>query len=98
MAKAIGSISLGTGEQIYGGISTVYEDLGETAVRCAEALRLLTFHVLDGRQVLTPSYGEAVMSERSLPAFGGSSRAGFGSGYRPGGSARPEAEISAGPV
>ncbi|WP_339299683.1 response regulator [Paenibacillus sp. FSL K6-2441] len=69
VAKAIGSISLGTGEQIYGGISTVYEDLGETAVRCAEALRLLTFHVLDGRQVLTPSYGEAVMSERSLPAF-----------------------------
>lgn len=71
LVQAIDSINLGTGERIYGGVSTVYEDLEETAVRCAEALRLLSFHVLDGRQVLTPSYGEAVMSERSLPPFDG---------------------------
>jgi len=69
VAKAIGSINSEVGARIYGGVSTVYEDLGETALRCAEALRLLSFHVLDGREVLTPRYGEDVMSERVLPAF-----------------------------
>lgn len=69
VAKAIGSINSEVGARIYGGVSTVYEDLGETALRCAEALRLLSFHVLDGREVLTPRYGEEVMSERVLPAF-----------------------------
>ncbi|GJM78921.1 hypothetical protein HMSSN139_14170 [Paenibacillus sp. HMSSN-139] len=69
LASALGSLDPGAGVRIYGGASAVYEDLGETADRCAQAVRLLALHVLDGRRVLTADYGEAAMSGRTLPGF-----------------------------
>ncbi|MNW46996.1 HTH-type transcriptional activator Btr [compost metagenome] len=69
LSSAMGSLDPGAGGRIYGGASSVYEDLEETADRCAEAVRLLALHVLDGRRVLTADYGEAAMFGRTLPAF-----------------------------
>lgn len=69
LASALGSLDPGAGVRIYGGASAVYEDLGVTADRCAEAVRLLALHVLEGRRVLTADYGEAAMSGRALPGF-----------------------------
>ncbi|MGG6312687.1 response regulator transcription factor [Paenibacillus macerans] len=55
--------------RIYCGASSVFEDLGATAERCAEAVRLLALQVLDDRQVLTADYAETVQSGRTLPVF-----------------------------
>jgi two-component system, response regulator YesN len=69
LASAMGTLDPGVEGCIYAGASAVYEDLGETADRCAEAVRLLMLHVLDGRRVLTADYGDAAMSDRILPGF-----------------------------
>ncbi|MDQ6417834.1 response regulator [Paenibacillus sp. LHD-117] len=52
---------------LYLGVSQLYEDLNETALRCAEAANLLNYHVLEQATVLD-SHTELLWSERRQPA------------------------------
>ncbi|WP_110945139.1 response regulator transcription factor [Paenibacillus phocaensis] len=69
LARVIDCLTPEAGGVIYGGVSAVFEDLGETADRCSEAMRLLSYHVLDGRRFLTADYGEAALAGRTLSGF-----------------------------
>jgi len=52
---------------VYFGVSQLYEDLNETALRCAEAANLLNYYALEQATVLD-SRTELVWSERRRPA------------------------------
>ncbi|GIO85448.1 hypothetical protein J25TS5_23800 [Paenibacillus faecis] len=55
--------------RLYCGVSEPYDDLEETANRCAEASGLLPYHVLDDKAVLLPEDREAAARERTISAF-----------------------------
>ncbi|RCX22632.1 AraC family two component transcriptional regulator [Fontibacillus phaseoli] len=54
---------------LYCGASEPYDDLEETARRCAEANGLLPYHVVEDEVLLLPEYRDSIEQDRNLPAF-----------------------------
>ncbi|MGZ7442216.1 response regulator [Paenibacillus sp. TH7-28] len=69
LASAIPPLAPFEGGRIYCGASRIYENLADTADRCAEAARLLAYHALEGRRVLLAGDDEELLAGRKKADF-----------------------------